>query len=65
MSPKFAFVFDFASLAGFAVAFGLLTKGMGPMVFKSCSAGWGSEEGNGPWICRCYKAGWSFALGGM
>jgi len=66
LSPGFALALDFISLAGYAVAFGLLTHGMGATVFGSCMAGaWGAEGGDGVWICKLYKAAWAFALGGV
>ena len=58
----FIAMMDMFSLIGFAVAFGLLAKGMGKMAWQSCTTGWGKEEGNGPFICRTYKAGYAFAL---
>jgi len=63
LNPKFALSIDFICFAWWGVAFGFLTHAMGPQVWNSCVGGtWGDESGDGPYICRLYKAGWVLAL---
>jgi len=63
LSPKFALFLDFICFAWWSVSFGFLTHAMGPQVWKGCVGGtWGDESGDGPYICRLYKAGWVMTL---
>ncbi|KAK6343661.1 hypothetical protein TWF730_011252 [Orbilia blumenaviensis] len=63
LNAKFALAFDVLLLAFWAVAFALLHRAMGGLIWGDCTDGhWGAAGGNGVYVCRLYKAAWVFAV---